>query len=181
MRTGRGRSANHAYRTRVGRWCGKGAESYDETHVKAARGVGDDVDEIAPVKVGLGSDQEQDVRAVAVAAVTNLNLGPRQFSRDAVDDARERTSGPLVDEVLGVKGREYFGGDCLEHRRDRGTRRDARVDPSLETDDEDWFIEVGIGEKDDPVVDFVVHQFSKVRFAVSASIAICAGNPSTLP
>ena len=39
------------------------------------------------------------------------------------------------------------------------------VDPALEPDDQHRFVEVRVGQEDDAVVDLVVHQFSKVRFA----------------
>jgi len=90
---------------RTGRVCGVGAgkpEADDETYVEATGGVGDDVDEVAPVEVRLGTHEKEDVRAVAVSTEAQLDLRPGQFGRDAIDDARDRSPGALVDEVLGV-------------------------------------------------------------------------------
>src|SRR5665213_928556 len=171
MRAGRRRRADNAYRARVGRGGRKGAETNDESHVKAPGGVGDDVDEVAPVKVGLGSDEKEHVRAVTVAAVTQLNLGPGQLGRDAVDDARERAAGALIDEVLGVERGENLSRDGFEQRRDGGAGGNTRVDPALEANHEHGLAEFRVGEKNYPVVNFFIHQFSKVCFAVSASMA----------
>jgi hypothetical protein len=150
--------------------------------VEATGGVGDDVDEVAPVEVRFGPDEEQDVGPVAVTPVANLDLRPGQFGGDAVDDARDRSARALVDEVLGVEGREDLGVDGVEHRAHGVAGSEPGVDPAFETDHQDRLVELGIGQEDYSVVDLVVHQCcSKVCFAVSASIAICVGYSATLP
>jgi hypothetical protein len=122
------------------------------------------------------------VCGVAVATEAQLDLGPRQFRRHAVDDARDRPTGALVDEVLGVERGQHLGVDRVEHRADRVARAEAGVDPALERDDEDRFVEVGVREENYVVVDFVVHHFpSNVIFALCASVKICVGYSVTLP
>jgi len=176
-----GRGANHADRSSVGGRSWKGSESHDQAHVEASRGVGHDVDEVAPVKVGFGSDEKKDVRAVAVVTVAQLDLGPRELGRNAVDDARKGSARTLVDEVLGVKGGEDLGIDGAKHRRDGRTRTQPGVDPTFEAYHQHGLVEFGVREEDDAVVDFVVHYFSSVWRAKSASQTICFGNSTTLP
>ena len=74
--------------------------------------------------------------------------------------------------------------------RDRGARRDARVDPALEPDDEDRLVEVGVREEDDAVVDFVVHHFPPKSVFASLgehrdmrrdSPRRCPGHPPSAP
>ncbi len=83
---------------------GERTQANDESHVESARGIGDDVDEITPVKVRFGANEKEDVSAIAVVAVAQLDLGPREFGGDAVDDASERPTCALVNEVFGIEG-----------------------------------------------------------------------------
>src|SRR5271155_3665520 len=114
MRARGGGGADDANWSRGRRGRGEGAETHHETHVEAAGGVSDDVNEIAPVKVGLGADQKEYVRAVAVTSVSELDLWPGQFGGDAVNNSRQRTPSALVNEVLGIEGGEDFGRNCLQ-------------------------------------------------------------------
>ncbi len=134
------------------------------------------------MKVRLGTDEEEDVRAITVTPESELDLGPGQLGRDPVDDASDRSPCPLVDEVLGVEGRQHLGVDRVEEGADGVTRTETGIDPSLEGDDEDGLTELGVREVDDVVVDLVVHHFlSKVIFALSASMAMNVGYSVTLP
>jgi len=85
------------------------------------------------VKVGFRADEEQYVGAVAVATVAKLDLGPGQLGRNSVHDARNGPTSPLVDEVLGVEGGEYFSRRRLQQRGDRRTGADAGVNPALQS------------------------------------------------
>jgi hypothetical protein len=109
------------------------------------------------VKVGLGTDEEEDVGAVAVTSVAQLNLRPGQFGGDPVDDARDGASRALVDEVFGVEGGENFGVNCVEHGANGVGGAESGVNPALETHDENGLAQFGVGKKDDAVVNFVVH------------------------
>jgi len=103
MGTGGRSRADDAHRTGVWRRSGKGPEADDETYVEATGGVGDDVDEVAPVEVRLGTHEKEMSAPSPSRTEAQLDLRPGQFGRDAIDDARDRSPGALVDEVLGVE------------------------------------------------------------------------------
>ena len=160
---------------------GECAQPDDEPGVELLGETDHEPQELEPVEVRLGTDQEEQVEAPRVRAVAKLDLGPAQRGRHAVDDAGHRPSGALVQEVLAVEGGDQVGVGDLEQCRDRGRGAEARIDPSFEGDDEDGVGERRLVDQDHPVIGRRhVSDPSRER-ADSASAVTWAGNESTDP
>ncbi len=127
----------------MGHRCGIGAEPHGEAHAELDRERGDIGGEGAPADVGLGPHEEQDVAPVGVLAVAQLDGGPREAGVHAVDEVHRRPPGAVVDEGVGVPGRHELGLDHLAKVTDRGVGSEAGVDPTVEAEHEDGFVEGG--------------------------------------
>jgi len=129
------------------------------------------VDEVAPVEVG-SAPRGRHVRAVAVAAVAQLDLGPGQLGRHAVDDAHHRAPARWSMKYSVSNVARLRLGSCSRGRRWPGSRPGRRrSSPPCRSPAR--LVQFGVGQEDYPVVDFIVHQCcSKICLAVRASMVM---------
>ncbi len=94
-----------------------------------------------PAVVGLRTGQDEHVVAVRSAQVADRQLGPGQRARPAVVDGEDRAPGAIVEELVGVEGRDRGRIHVQQAGRGRGCA--AGVDPAVEGDDEGRRHQVG--------------------------------------
>ena len=140
----------------------------------------------APVEIGLGADEEEQVAARLVRTLPHHRARPGELGRDAVDDARDRPPRPLVEEVLAVEGDEGLGVPALQQRGDGRRRAESGVDPALERHDQERVPEnrlaMDLEDLGHAAGAIGAHGTrSRDSAAISKSQRIWAGKPSTLP
>ena len=182
MCAGSRRGTNDAHGSSVRRRSRKRAQPNSQSNVETSSDVGNEINEVAPVEIWFGPYEKEHLGPVAVDAVAKLNLWPRQFGRDAINNAGNGSTSSLVNEKLGVEGGENFGVHCVEKRAHGGPCTQARVNPTFHGNYQDGLDEIRICQKQHSFVGVVVHHFlSNVFLAVCASSKMCLGNSVTLP
>ena len=135
------------------------------------------------MEIGLRPEEVQDICARLVPAMAQHRLGPVQLGRHAVDDARHRSTSPLIEEVLAVEGDQVRCLALSEEGGDGGRGAQPRVDPSLERHHEHRLMEIGLlVDREDLRQSLRAHGVAtSAAEAMSAKRATCAGRSSTLP
>ncbi len=110
-----------------------GAEADPLRNVEPFGKFGSSLGERLPAIIGLRSREDEDV-VVADSRVANGECGPLELGRAPVDDLERGPAGAVVEQLVGVEGREHAAafGELL--RGHRGGR--TCVDPAVERRDE---------------------------------------------
>ena len=105
---------------------------------------GDDLfGELLPERVGLVPEEQQHVAARVVLRRVELDAGPRERGVHAVAQVHDRTARSIVEEPIGVEGRDRRRAQVGDERLGRRGRTEAGIDPAFERDDEDRRVEIG--------------------------------------
>ena len=156
----------------MGHRSGVGAQVNHETHVEVVGEVHHRVGECPPLVIWFDASEEQDVSPIAVGAGPQLDVRPAQTDDPAVLEVHHRSSSPVVEQGVGVKGRhrdEFAVGHEVFHGRRCGV---PGVDPALEADDQ-----YGVGQFRGGH-EFVHDAHSLAAAAWAASARSCTVSPN---
>jgi hypothetical protein len=96
-----------------------------------------------PAKIGFGAGEDEQAPAVGFGRVEQAQFGPGQAAVGPVRDPQQWPPGALVEQGVGVEGRQHGVRDGLEQGVDSRRPGIACIDPAVEPEHEYGAIELG--------------------------------------